>query len=354
MNAEIIKESAFNRIVNGRQVALINLTNARGSKVQVTNYGARVVSFLVKDGGGVLRDIIIGHKDIDGYLNSQERYFNAIIGPYAGRIAAGKFNLNGKEYRLDTNNGGNHLHGGAAGFNEIVWEVFSVEPQKIKLRHFFKGGATGYPADIEVIVKYTLTDADEFVIDYTARAGGDTPFNPTNHMFFNLGEHSGNVLNQRLMINAEEYLPLDENSIPAGAFAPVKDTPFDFRVLKEIGADILKGDARLKQAKGYDHSFKIPAFDGRTLRHAATVYGPQYGLMLKVSTTEPSVHFYSGNYLLGKDTGKYGANYKHFGAFCLETQHYPDSPNKPQFPSAVIKGGQLFTSSTVYKVEAIK
>lgn len=353
MKGHIIPQESFNKVIDGRQVALINLSNAKGTVVQITNYGARIVSFFVKDSKGDMVDIVLGHADINGYIGSKERYLNAVIGRYANRISGGKFLLNGRDFKVSSNNGLHHLHGGAHGLNECVWEISSHTENKIKMHCILKDGEDGFPGELDVTVKYLLTNDNELVIDYLAKSNKDTVINLTNHAFFNLGEkHETDILKHKLMISASSYTPADEESIPTGEISPVKNTVFDFTSFKEIGADITADNAQLKSARGYDHNFVLdnyPSRDGSPA-FAAAVTNPETGIRLEVFTTEPGLHFYSGNFLAGKDRGKYGVVYPARSAFCLETQHFPDSPNKLNFPSTVLKAGEEFKSSTVYKV----
>lgn len=355
MTASLIPQEAFNKVIDGRQVALINLSNSLGTTVQISNYGARIISFLVKDASGYLRDIVIGPASLEGYINAKERYFNAIIGRYAGRIAKGSFILDGKPQRVTVNNGGNHLHGGPHGLHEQVWEVVKHASNKIKLRCALPDGHEGFSGNLEVTVKYLLTEQNELVIDYLAKSDKDTVINLTNHAFFNLNKtHEGDVLDNKLLISSRKYLVVDANAIPTGEIKDIKNTPFDFTSFKALGQDIKADNEQLKNARGYDVSFLLddyPSKDGTSF-FAAALTSPSTGLRLEVLTTEPSVHLYTGNFLEGADSGKNNTPCAKHSAVCLETQHFPDSPNKTAFPSVELKVGEEFKSCTVYRVSA--
>jgi len=355
MAADLIPQEAFDKVVNGRRVTLINLTNSLGTVVQITNYGARIVSFLVKDRSGKTRDIVIGHGSIDGYLNSKERFFNAVIGRYANRIAGGTFLLDGKKQQVTVNNGINHLHGGNQGLNEQVWEVVKLSSSRAKLSCVLKDGLDGYKGNLEVTVKYFLTEKNEFVIDYLAKCDQNTVINLTNHAFFNLCEdHTKTILSNKLFIAASAFTPLNGNMIPNGRKENVKNTPFDFTSFKAIGKDIGADEPMLKTARGYDLNYVLdgyPAKDGAPF-FAATLIEPSTGLRLEIYTDQPGLQLYTGNFLEGKDTGKGGVCYKEHTAVCLETQHFPDSPNRPRFPSVYLAKGEEFKSCTIYKVSA--
>lgn len=355
MSVNIIPQEAFNKVVDGRQVALINLSNSLGTVVQITNYGARIVSFLVKDSNGKTRDIVIGHDSIDGYLNSTERYFNAVIGRFANRIAGGKFVLEDAPLQVSVNNGPNHLHGGPKGLHEQVWTVEKHAGNKVKLRCILPDGQDGYPGNLEVTVKYLLTEKNELVIDYLAKTDKTTVVNLTNHAFFNLGEHHGqDVLGSKLLVAASAYTPFDANLIPTGNIEDVKNTPFDFTSFKAIGQDIAADNDQLKIARGYDNNFVLDGYPSKDYApfFAAALTNHATGLRLEVSTTEPGLQVYTGNFLEGKDTGKGGVKYTKHTAVCLETQHFPDSPNKPTFPSVVLRAGDEYKSCTIYKISA--
>ncbi len=355
MTAALISQEVFNKVIDGRQVALINLSNSLGTTVQISNYGARIISFLTKDASGELRDIVIGPSSLDAYLNAKERYFNAVIGRYAGRIARGSFMLGGKPQQVTVNNGGNHLHGGPRGLHEQVWEVVKHASNKIKLRCVLSDGHEGFAGSLEVTVKYLLTEQNELVIDYLAKSDKDTVVNLTNHAFFNLNKtHGEGIFDNKLLVASSKYLVLDSNAIPTGEIKDVKNTPFDFTSFKAIGQHINAQDEQLKNARGYDVTFPLesyPSKDGAPF-FAAALTSPSTGLRLEVLTTEPSIHLYTGNFLEGADCGKNNIPCAKHSAVCLEAQHFPDSPNKTAFPSVLLKAGEEFKSCTVYRVSA--
>lgn len=355
MTATLILQENFNKVIDGRQVALINLSNSLGTTVQISNYGARIISFLIKDASGEMRDIVIGPSSLEGYINAKERYFNAVIGRYAGRIARGSFTLGGIQQQVTVNNGGNHLHGGPRGLHEQVWEVLKHSSNKIKMHCVLPDGHEGFPGKLEVTVKYLLTEHDELVIDYLAKTDKDTVINLTNHAFFNLNKtHAEEISDNKLFVASSKYLVVDGSAIPTGEVKSVKNTPFDFSSFKSIGQDMSAKNEQLKNARGYDVTFPLDAYpskDGATL-FAAALTSPSTGLRLEVLTTEPSVHLYTGNFLEGADCGKNNIPCAKHTAVCLEAQHFPDSPNKTSFPSVVLKAGEEFKSCTVYRVSA--
>jgi len=343
MSAE--KES-FGQTPDGREVDLYTLTNTNGLRAKITNYGAILVSLEVPDRDGNIADITLGFDALDGYLK-EHPYFGAIVGRYANRIGKGRFVLDGVEYKLATNNGENHLHGGIKGFDKVVWKAEDVraESQKalVKMSYISEDGEEGYPGNMACTVTYTLTKDNELKISYEAETDKTTVVNLTNHSYWNLaGQGTGDILGHELMLNADKYTPVDEGLIPTGEIRSVKDTPMDFTLPMSIGS-------RIKQVgDGYDHNYVLNR-GGDTLALAARVYEPTSGRVMEIYTTEPGVQLYTGNFLDGSLTGKAGKVYKKHYAFCLETQHFPDSPNKPNFPSAVLLPGQKYTSVTVYK-----
>jgi aldose 1-epimerase len=336
---------------DGRQVELYTLTNRRGVEARITNYGATVVSLKVPDRDGRLEDVLLGYDTLEGYRQSTF-YMGTVVGRYANRIAKGRFTLNGREYKLAVNNGENHLHGGLKGFDKVVWKArpFATrDGAAVELTYLSKDGEEGYPGNLSVKVVYTLTERNELRIDYSATTDRDTIVNLTNHAYFNLaGQGNGDILKHNLVIYADRFLPSDEKAIPTGELRSVAGTPFDFRSAKAIGARIGEPDEQLKFGNGYDHTFVI---DGRAgvLRRAATVTEPSTGRALEVWTTEPGMQLYTGNYLEGAMPGKGGKTYGARHGFCLETQHFPDSPNKPGFPTTVLGRGGRFNSTTIYK-----
>jgi aldose 1-epimerase len=339
-------EEPFGQTPNGRKVVLFTLTNPNGMRAKITNYGAILVSLEVPDRSGKLDDITLGFDSLDGYIKVHP-YFGAIVGRYANRIGKAQFTLDGVVYKLAANNGENHLHGGEKGFDKAVWNPIEckAESQKawVKLSYISEDGEEGYPGNLACTVTYTLTEDDELKISYEAATDKTTIVNLTNHAYFNLaGQGNGDILDHELKLNADKYTPVDEELIPTGEIKSVKDTPMDFTSPMSIGS-------RINQVEGgYDHNYVLNS-DGGTLALCAEVYEPTSGRVMTIHTTEPGVQFYTGNFLDGTLTGKDGKVYKKHYAFCLETQHFPDSPNKSNFPSVVLLPGQKYTSETVYK-----
>ena len=323
------------------------LTNSHGVKMEVTNYGGKIVSLLVPEKNGKVDDVVLGYDSLKQYLNGN-LYFGTMIGRYGNRIAKGKFSLNGKEYRLALNNGANSLHGGPGGFHNVYWKIIPFNNSSLRMTYHSKDGEEGYPGNLDVMVTYTLTDKNELVIDYEATTDQETIINLTHHSFFNLaGAGNGDILNHELMINAREFNPVDSTLIPTGELRKVKGTAFDFSNPHRIGERIDQNDEQLKFGKGYDHNFVLNK-KGNELSLAAKVIEPVSGRIIEVWTTEPGLQFYSGNFL-SKDVGKVGKAYPFRSAFCLEAQHFPDSPNHPNFPSTVLKPGETYKQKTVYK-----
>ena len=351
----ILKHS-FGKTAEGEPVEIYTLTNQRGMQVKITNYGGIVVSLTAPDRNRKFADVVLGYNDLDSYLKPPFPYFGAIIGRYGNRIAKGRFTLNGVEYKLATNNGENHLHGGIKGFDKVVWTVNQVRTTPagpaLFLSYLSKDGEEGYPGNLRVTVVYTLTHKNELKIDYTASSDKDTVTNLTHHSYFNLaGEGKGNILDHRLVLKADRFVPTDADAIPTGELRSVAGTPFDFRTATAIGARINQDEEQLKLGKGYDHTFVINGRNG-VLRQAAIAYEPTSGRVLEVWTTEPGVQLYTGNYLDGTLTGKSGQPYPYRSGFCLETQHYPDSPNQPNFPTTTLKKGAIYRSTTIYRFSA--
>jgi len=354
-----IERSRFGTLPDGREVDCYRITNGNGIEMRVINYGGIIVSLKTPDRDGHLEDIVLGFDSLDDYLSPAYQqanpYFGALIGRYGNRIANGRFTLNGKTYRLPTNDGPNSLHGGNRGFNQRLWraEPFSSANGKgLVLTYTSADGEEGYPGELATRVSYTLTDDDALVIDYRARTTQATPVNLTQHSYFNLqGEGSGSILDHVLSINASAYTPVDETLIPTGEIADVTATPFDFREPTAIGARLGQTDTQLAYAKGYDHNFVLAHNPGEPtgLMPAARVVEPHSGRVLEVATTEPGMQFYSGNSLNGDLRGKSGRFYTRRSGFALETQHFPDSPNQPNFPSTILKPGDSYQSQTVYR-----
>lgn len=328
------------------------LTNANGMKVVITNFGGRVVSLLAPDKNGKLEDVVLGYDSLKEYLK-ENPYFGALIGRYGNRIAKGKFTLGGKEYHLPVNNGENSLHGGPMGFHNVYWEVTPVNHNYLKLTYHSKDGEAGYPGNLLVTVGYTLTETNEFSIDYEATADKETVVNLTHHSYFNLaGAGNGDILNHELTIYADYFNAVDSGLIPAGEPKSVEGTPFDFTTPHKIGERINQDDEQLKFGKGYDHNWVLRKARA-VMWQAARVVEPASGRIMDVWTTEPGMQFYSGNFL-DKEIGKGGKAYPFRSGFCLETQHFPDSPNRPDFPSTVLKPGEKYFQKTLYKFDVVK
>ncbi len=339
---------------DGRPITLYTLTNSHGMEVRAMNYGGIIVSIRVPDRKGQLADVVLGHDDLKGY-EPNPPYIGAIIGRYANRIANGTFTLDGKTYTLPKNDGPNTLHGGInKTFDRVVWDGEPQGKMGVAFSYVSHDGDDGFPGNVKVKVTYTLTDGNAILIDYEATADKATPINLTQHSYFNLaGEGSGDVLNHEVMINADRFTPVDKGLIPTGELRPVKGTPFDLTKPTRIGAHIDDNYEQLTLGWGYDHNFVInPKPDQNGLKLAARVHEPTSGRTLEVWTTQPGVQFYTGNHLDGSVTGKQGHVYKKRDAFCLETQHYPDSPNHPEFPNTILKPGETFHQKTVFKFEA--
>lgn len=336
---------------NGEDIDLYTLTNRNGMQAKIMNYGGIVVSLKVPDRNRKFDDVVLGFNDLDTYLKGHPS-FGAAIGRFANRIAKGRFTLNGVEYTLAINNGENHLHGGIRGFDDVVWsaqEMKTPAGPAVRMTYFSKDGEEGYPGNLRVTMVYTLTNRNELRIDYTATTDKDTVINLTHHSYFNLaGEGNGDILTHRLKLNAARFTPTDAGSIPTGELRSVAGTPFNFLTATPIGARIAQNDQQLKFGNGYDHNFVINGRMGM-LRQAAVVTEQMTGRVMEVWTTEPGVQLYTGNFLDGSLVGKSGKAYHRRYGFCLETQHYPDSPNKPNFPTTVLRKGATFRSTTIYR-----
>lgn len=330
----------------------ITLTNKKGTQVKVINFGATITSILLKDKHGQQGEIVLGYDDPASYPEGNP-YFGAAIGRYGNRIAQGKFTLDGKEYQLAVNNGPNHLHGGDIGFNNVFWDIVGYkdrgENQFVEFNYISKDGEEGYPGNLEVNMKYTLTENNELIIEYEAVTDKATIVNLTHHSFFNLKDGGkSSILGHQLKINADAFTPVDSTLIPTGEIRAVANTPFDFRELKSIGRDIETENTQITYGRGYDHNFVL---NGNTdsLKLAAIVFEPESGRKMEVFTSQPGLQFYSGNFLDGTDMGHDSTAYQHRTAFCLEAQHYPDSPNHKHFPSTVLKPGEVYTQKTAYR-----
>lgn len=346
----IIPTKNFDKVINGKKVSLFTLKNDRGTITQITNYGGKVVSLWVADKNGTMDDIVMGYDNIDGYLTAKEKYFGALIGRYGNRIGNGKFLLESKEYTLATNNGANHLHGGDKGYDAVVWDAKLLNEQTLELKYLSKHLEEGYPGNLTIKVLYQLTNDNELKIEYWATTDQTTVVNMTHHSFFNLkGTGKGDINNHLLQINAAQYTPVDKGLIPTGVIAPVANTSFDFQQLTAIGKRINDDVEQLKFGLGYDHNWVLNK-NKKGLNYAAKIIEPTSGRSLEIYTNEPGLQFYGGNFLDGTIIGKRGITYKHREAFCLETQHFPDSPNKEDFPSTILKPEEEYYSICIYKM----
>lgn len=345
-----IEKRTFGKLPDGTTVDIYTLKNRNGMEVEITNYGGAVVSLKTPDRRGRMADIVLGYADPSGYA-ADTAYFGALIGRYANRIGKGKFTLNGIEYQLAQNNGVNHLHGGVRGFNKVVWqarEMDRTDGVALELTYLSKDNEESYPGNLTVTATYVLSNANELRIEYSATTDKETVISLTHHSYFNLaGAGAGDVLRHEVKINADKFTPIDETLIPTGELKAVKGTPFDFNRATHIGSRINQGDDQLVLGKGYDHNFVLNK-KGQELSLAASVYEPASGRVVEIWTTEPGMQLYTGNFLDGV-RGKAGKIYNRRGGFCLEAQHFPDSPNKPAFPSTVLKPGERYTQTTVYK-----
>jgi len=330
---------------DGTQIQLYVLKNSRGMEVAISDFGATVVSLKVPDRTGNFADVVLGYDDASGYVNDKS-YFGAAIGRYGNRIGKARFTLNGKTYELSKNDGENQLHGGVKGFNKKVWTAKPVRGG-VRFTYASKDGEEGYPGNLKAEVTYTLTDKNELKIDYRATTDKSTVVNLTNHSYFNLAA-DGDILKHELTLHASKFTPVDATLIPTGEIRDVKNTPFDFTKAAAIGSRIGNEDEQLKFGKGYDHNFVLDR-PKAGLATVAEVYEPTSGRVLTVLTTEPGIQFYSGNFLDGTTKGKGGKAYEFRTGFCLETQHFPDSPNKKDFPSTVLNPGSEYKSTTIYQ-----
>jgi aldose 1-epimerase len=341
----------FGRTKDGVAVNIHTLKNYRGMEVRVMDYGATIVSISVPDQKGHFSDVALGFDNLGDY-ETKSPFFGALVGRYGNRIAKGKFTLDGTTYSLATNNGPNSLHGGLKGFDKAVWKSQVKQTAAgpvLEFTHVSADGEEGYPGTLTMKVVYTLTDQNEIRLDYSATTDKDTVVNLTNHSYFNLaGQGNGDILGHEVLLNASHFTPVDATLIPTGELRPVKGTPFDFTKPTAIGARIAQPDEQLKFGGGYDHNWVLDR-DGEDLALAARVTEPTSGRVMEVLTTEPGVQFYTGNFLDGTLTGTQGKIYKQRYGLCLETQHYPDSPNHPNFPPVTLKPGQLYRTTTVYR-----
>lgn len=344
-----VEKRSFGQTTDGQPVDLYALTNANGMRVEILTYGATVRSIEAPDRTGKMADVVLGFDTIEGYLNKDEPYLGAVVGRYGNRIAKARFKLDGKEYHLAANNGPNSLHGGIKGFDKRVWtakDSGSGDDSHVTLSYLSKDGEEGYPGNLEVTVTYTLTKANELKIDYSATTDQTTVLNVTNHSYFNLTGGNSDILDHELALNSTKITPVDATLIPTGEIKHSEGTPFDFRNPTPIGARINQDDEQLKRGKGYDHNFVV---SGSGMRGVGEVYEPKSGRFMQVYSDQPGVQFYTGNFLDGSIKGKGGKPYGFRSGLCLETQHYPDSPNQPSFPSTVLKPGDKYASTTTFK-----
>lgn len=345
-----IKKEQFGTTPNGKKVDIYTLTNANGCEARITNYGGIVVSLTVPDKDGKIGDVVLGRDKLDEYIEDNSPYFGALIGRYGNRIGKAKFELNGRTYTLAANNGENHLHGGVKGYDKVVWDAKEIKQDNavgLELNYLSEDGEEGYPGDLKVTVKYIWTNNNELKIEYSATTDKDTIVNLTHHSYFNLAG-KGDILDHELMINADKFTPVDEGLIPTGELRSVKGTPMDFTKPTAVGARIGQDDQQLEYGLGYDHNWVLNDYDG-SLKKVATVYESTSGRVMEVYTTEPGLQFYSGNFLDGTLIGKGGKPCKHRTGLCLESQHFPDSPNQPDFLSTTLKPGEKYHTTTIYK-----
>jgi aldose 1-epimerase len=347
-----IATNSFGTMPDGREVKMYTLTNNQGMSMNVINYGGIIVSLNVPDKNGKIEDVVLGYDSLSHYIRNNP-YFGALIGRYGNRIAKGKFSLDGKSYQLPTNNGPNHLHGGFNGFDKVFWNIEPIDTtagNALRLTYQSKDGEEGYPGNLNVEVIYLLTEKNELNISYKATTDKKTITNLTQHTYFNLsGGAKADILQHELVLNADQFIPVDKTLIPTGKLQNVEETPFDFRTPITIGSRISKKDQQLEFGGGYDHCWVIRDSSANdSLKLAGTLYEPISGRLLSISTTEPGIQFYSGNFLDGSNIGKKGAIYKHRYGLCLESEHFPDSPNQKTFPSVELNPGEVYRTQTVY------
>jgi aldose 1-epimerase len=350
-----IEKSAWGKMPDGTPVELFTLKSSKGMEVKISNYGGIVTSMTAPDRSGKFEDVVLGYDKLDGYLKATP-YFGCLVGRYANRIAKGQFTLDGKIYALATNNYPNTLHGGLKGFDKVVWNVVRArvtsEGPALELSYLSKDGEEGFPGNLNVTATYTLTEKNELRTDFKATTDKPTVVNLTQHSYFNL-RGKGDVLGHEVYINADKFTPVDANLIPTGELRPVAGTPFDFTKPTSIGARIVQADEQLKFGNGYDHNWVLNKTPGE-LSLAARVVEPETGRVLEILTTEPGMQFYTGNFLDGTITGKGGWTYKFREGFAMEPQHFPDSPNQPNFPSTVLRPGQVYKNTIIQRVSALK
>jgi aldose 1-epimerase len=345
-----INPLAFNKVIDGKQVKLFTIKNTKGMEICVTNFGARIVSWMVPDKSGKIEDVVLGYDSIDGYLNSKESYFGAAIGRYGNRIAKGEFSLGDLQFKLAQNNGVNSLHGGINGFSRRIWEVVQKSENELNFSLVSADMDEGFPGELSVAMSYRLSNDNELVIQYEAKCDKPTIVNLTNHSYFNLhGAGNGSILDHKLTLLADYFTPIDSTLIPTGEILPVDKTPFDFRSPVFIGDRINSDDQQIRFGLGYDINYVLRKSDEEKPTLAASVFEPQSGRLLEVFTDQPGIQFYSGNFLDGKYPGKKGKTYNYRTGFCLETQHFPNSPNQPNFPSVELDPDKVYSHTCIYK-----
>lgn len=348
-----LKRENFQAVVQGKETDLYTLTNSNGVEVSITNYGGALVAIMVPDKEGKMANVVQGYNDIPGYLNAPEPFLSTLIGRYGNRICKGKFTMNGKEYSLAINNGPNHLHGGPTGCHARVWDAEQINDQELVLRYTFAYYEEGFPGEVHMTVKYSLTEENELVIDYRGTTNKKTVINMTNHGFFSLTGIANPTPSQMdclLQINADFYVPVDNTSIPTGEILKVEGTPFDFRTMHAIGDMIDADNEQIRNGAGYDHCYVLNKKEEGELSLACILKDPKSGRIMETWTTEPGVQFYSDNWADGY-AGQCGATFPRRSGVCFEAQHFPDSPNRPYFPSVQIKPGEVYTQKTIYKFD---
>lgn len=346
-----IEKQSFGEMKDGQKVDLYTLVNSNDMRVSITSYGGIITKIIVPDKDGKMGDVVLGFNDLAGYL-ANELYFGAIVGRYGNRIAKGKFTLNNFEYSLATNNGPNHLHGGVKGFDKVLWTAKKInqgDQPGLELNYLSLDGEEGYPGNVTIEVVYTITKDNELKIEYTGTTDKITILNPTHHSYFNLtGDPTKTILDHELMIDADKTTEVASGLITTGKLTEVVNTPMDFRKSTKIGARINTADAQLKLGLGYDHNWVLNNYD-KQVKKVVELYDPQSGRLMELLTDQPGMQFYSGNFLDGSIKGKNGINYQCRSGLCLEAQKFPDSPNKPEFPSAILKPGETYRQTTIYK-----
>ena len=355
MDKELIsglKREDFQAVVQGKQTDLYTLTNSNGMEVSITNYGGALVAIMVPDREGKMANVIQGHDSIKGVVESPEPFLSTLVGRYGNRICKGKFTMNGKEYSLAINNGPNHLHGGPTGFHARVWDAEQINEHELVLRYVSAYYEEGFPGELHMNVKYSLSEDNELIIDYRGTTNKKTVVNMTSHGFFSLAgiaNPTPEALNCQLQINADSFIPIDETSIPTGEILKVEGTPFDFRTPHTVGERIHDtSNQQIVNGTGYDHCYVLNKHEPGELSFAVKCTEPISGRVMEMYTTEPGVQFYSSNWLNGF-SGSHGATFGKYSALCFEAQHFPDSPNRPYFPSVILKPGELYTQKTIYK-----